>query len=331
MIDQYNRVIDYLRLSVTDHCNMNCCYCRPEGECFQRKQASEVLSLEEYYELCTCFAQLGITKIKVTGGEPLVRPGVISLMRRIKTIPGIKKVTLTTNGLKLSEAAEELSQAKIDGINVSLDSFSPACFSQITGVKDGKKALEKILSGMEQVIRLGIPLKINTVFMKGRNEEELDSFVQMVKKWPVSVRFIEMMPIGEGIRFPTVSGEEIVRRLRLMEGELTVFHKTLGNGPAVYYTAEGWKGQIGLIRAVTEPFCRSCNRIRMTADGKLRLCLAYEQGIDLAAMYRKGMSREEIKTEIQKAVFQKPASHPFDQWRKTGRETEGRDMWQIGG
>lgn len=331
MVDKYNRTIDYLRLSVTDHCNMNCCYCRPGGECFQREGRSDLLSFEEIYLLCECFSELGIRKIKVTGGEPLIRPGVLSLIKHIKHLPGIEQVTLTTNGLCLEESAKELAFMGIDGINVSLDSFLPDCFSKITGVKKGEEALDRILRGMKKAIQLGTPLKINTVLMRGENEKELDSFLQMAKTWPVSVRFIEMMPIGEGIRFQTISGEEILCRLRVLEDGIRACEKYLGNGPAVYYKAEGWKGQIGFIRAVTEPFCRSCNRIRMTADGKLRLCLAYEEGVDLQSMCREGKTKEEIKEVIQKAVLKKPAAHPFDQWKKEGRDEIGKNMWQIGG
>lgn len=331
MIDQYQRTIDYLRLSVTDRCNMNCCYCRPEGECFRGQEGSRLLSLEELYQLCEIFSELGITKIKVTGGEPFLRTGILSLLRRLKKLPGVSSVTLTTNGRMLWDTAEKLAKMGMDGINVSLDSFQPDVFSSITGITNGKAVLDGILRGMDRALELGLPLKVNTVLMRGKNDGEIASFVQLARERPVSVRFIEMMPIGEGKRFETISGEEILTRLHAMEGGLRPCEKQLGNGPAVYYDAEGWKGQIGLIRAVTAPFCSSCNRIRVTADGKLRLCLAYEDGVDLAVMLREKWSREAMKQAICQAVFAKPAAHPLDGWKKEMSRQDGKDMWQIGG
>lgn len=344
MIDQFDRTIDYLRLSVTEQCNLHCCYCRPGGVCSKRGSAPAPLSLLEMYELCGLFAELGITRIKVTGGEPLLRPGALSLMRRLKQLDGIRSVTLTTNGIGLREAARELADLGIDGVNVSLDTFQPEVFSAITGVKDGKAALDIIFGGIRQAIRLGIPLKINTVLMEGKNDGEIASFLQAVRKWPIAVRFIEMMPIGEGAHFSAISGEEIRRQLLALEPGLRLCEKfqeafleksrpgyPVGNGPAVYYDAEGWQGRIGFIGAVTEPFCQSCTRIRLTSDGKLRLCLAHEDGLDLAAMIREGKSREAMKRAIREAVYRKPAAHPFAAWKEKKSCGMEREMWQIGG
>ena len=345
LIDAYGRTMDYLRLSITDRCNLHCLYCRP-GDPYVESNAKTAgdsrrdwvaaLSVEEILRLCRIFAQLGIATIKVTGGEPLLRPGAVELIGRLKGLEGIGKVTLTTNGLLLREAVDELAAAGVDGINVSVDTFVPQRYAQITGLKNGEMALKIVCDGIHLAMDRGIPLKINTVLMPGINGEELEPFVRLAEKQPLSVRFIEMMPMGEGSRFRTVPTEDLLKRI----GEMTPgFHQiadNLGNGPAEYYRGDGWKGQVGVIHAVTQPFCSGCNRIRMTADGKLRLCLAHEDGIDLGQMVRDKQTDQEIREAIIRAVKRKPARHGFGSRGESGSgagcgDSGQRAMWRIGG
>lgn len=348
MEDAYGRTIDYLRISITDRCNLRCKYCMPEGACLVSRR--EILTLEEIQAAAIAASSLGIRHIKVTGGEPLVRSGCCELIGRLKSIPGIEKVTLTTNGILLNRYLEALDQAGIDGINISLDSLEPKRYREITG-KDG---LEEVLSGMEKAILLGIPVKVNAVSIdwEGKGEDWM-ALARLAGRYPVDVRFIEMMPIGYGRDFKPFDHRELLEGLRRAYPGLEADERVHGPGPAVYYRIPGFKGSIGLISAMHGKFCGSCNRVRLTAQGYLKTCLCYEDGADLRKVLREGQEefsdngqegkywrwkyrdcpddaglQRRLRETIVQAVKQKPAMHCFEQPDKI---TESRFMAAIGG
>lgn len=324
MIDSYGREIDYIRISITDRCNLRCVYCMPECG-VESVSHDNILRYNEILSLGEIFAELGIKKIKITGGEPLVRKGAPSLIRDLKRIPGIEKVTITTNGVNLEECAEELSDAGIDGINLSLDTLDPEVFFKITRRND----FEKVMRGFRAVLdRKEISLKINCVpvGIEGQNIFEL---AELSRKYPVHVRYIEMMPIGLGKEYTGCTEDEILRELEARYGTAVNFSGKLGNGPGHYYEFPGFQGKIGFISAMSHKFCSSCNRVRLTSEGYLKTCLQYDVGTDLRALLRGGAPKEEIKEAIQKAIQEKPRAHQFTE--KQGGHGEQHMMSQIGG
>lgn len=324
MIDGQGRVIDYIRISVTDRCNLRCVYCMPEAG-IEPAAHEEILRYQEIERLAGIFARMGIRKIKITGGEPLVRRGIEQLVKNLKKTPGIEQVTLTTNGILLSEKWEGLKAAGLDGINLSLDTLNPQVYRQITR----REGLEKTLEGMKKILEDGtIPLKINCVPMgiPGQNVEEL---VELSRKYPVHVRYIEMMPIGLGKEYRGVTEEELLGELEALYGKSKAYEGRLGNGPGHYFEFSGFWGKIGFISAISHKFCYQCNRVRLTSQGFLKTCLQYENGVELRGLLRSGAGDEELEEVIQKEILCKSASHHFLQEEK--EETEHRIMSQIGG
>lgn len=324
MIDGYGRNIDYIRISLTDRCNLRCVYCMPE-EGIEPVCHSDILTYDEILCLAELFASLGFKKIKLTGGEPLVRKDAAKLAGQMKQIPGIEQVTLTTNGILLADAMEDLAQAGIDGINLSLDTLSPKIFQQITR----RDQFEKTMEGFQAALNYPqIPLKINCVPMgiEGQNILEL---AELARKYPVHVRYIEMMPIGLGSQFEFCSEDSILEGLRKKYGEYKVYEKQLGNGPGHYYQFEGFKGKIGFISAISHKFCESCNRVRLTSQGYLKTCLQYDVGTDLRKLLREGAEDEVIRQAVMDAVQRKPVSHQFVEG--AGEHREEKIMSQIGG
>lgn len=325
MKDGRNRGIDYLRISVTDRCNFRCIYCMPE-EGIKTICHEEVLSFEEILTVCRCMAKLGIKKVKLTGGEPLVRKGFVNLVRGIHEIPGIEEITLTTNGLLLSDQLDELIEAGITSINISLDTLDREQFKKITKV-DG---LDKVLDAIHKTAKSSLgSVKVNVLAAKGMNEKEWLKLATLAKKEPVNVRFIELMPIGLGAKMQPVRKEEIMKVLEKAYGKLTPYKKRMGNGPATYYEADGFKGKLGFISAVSDCFCDACNRIRLTSNGFLKLCLHSKKGIDLREILRSGISEEKVMHVIEKAMLSKPERHHFDDLDK--EHLEDKMMSQIGG
>lgn len=337
MKDSFGREIDYLRISVTDRCNLRCVYCMPEeGVCPVSHE--DILSYEEIEELTEIFSGLGISKIKLTGGEPLVRRNLPVLVRKLKQLPGIKNVTLTTNGILLKEQLPALMEAGLDGVNISIDSLNEQEYARFT--RGG--CLSRALEGLEAACsRKGLGVKVNCVSFW----EEENSFYERVKalgglagNYPVSVRFIEMMPIGYGRKFQN-PGEKMVRDVLEKEyGPLKPYGGKLGNGPCQYYTLSGFAGKIGFISAVSHQFCSSCNRVRLTAAGYLKTCLQYEQGVDLKRILRQNEEKTEIRkkleTAICRAVREKPRAHVFGEGNSLEQNTERLEthtMSQIGG
>lgn len=324
MIDGHGRKIDYLRISLIDRCNLRCVYCMPEDG-VDMVPHTEILTYEEIIRLVKVFAKLGFRKIKLTGGEPLVRKEVAKLVREIKAVEGVEKVTLTTNGTLLAENMEELAAAGIDGINLSLDTLNSEVYEKIVRRDKFTQAME----GFEAALKHPeIPLKINCVPMGMEGQNILD-MAELAKKHPVHVRFIEMMPIGLGKQFEFCSEESILQGLKERYGEYKVYEKKLGNGPGHYYSFEGFQGKIGFISAISHKFCDSCNRVRLTAQGYLKTCLQYDIGADLKSLLREGAEEETIVEAIEKAVYKKPVGHQFG--NEVKEHAESHMMAQIGG
>ena len=322
MFDAYGRNIHYLRLSVTDLCNLRCRYCMPDG--VPKLAHEDILPYEEFLRLAALFAQCGIDTVRITGGEPLVRRGVEQLTAGLKAIPGIRRVALTTNGVLLAQKLPALLAAGLDSVNISLDTLHPETFRRITG----KDELAAVQNGIRAALASGIPVKLNCVPQPGVNEGELESLAAFAQEHPLQVRFIEMMPIGFGAGLPGLSGPELLERFYRRWPQLQpVTRAAFGDGPAVYYSAPGWRGSIGLIAAVHGKFCASCNRVRLTSQGFLRPCLASESGTDLRALLRSGADDAALLQAIQNTILAKPREHHFGQ----GSMPATRGMYRIGG
>lgn len=307
MQDSFERTIEYLRISITDRCNLRCVYCMPE-EGVHAVEHGQVASYEELLRIVGVMAGLGIKYLKVSGGEPLVRKGATEFLARAKKIEGISQVTLTTNGILLPGALPGLIGAGIDGINISLDTLRPGRYAALTR----RGELSQVLSGIDAAYASGIrPLKINTVLLEGVNDDEIVPLAAMARDRELSVRFIELMPIGLGKNFRPISGKRVLEMLTAAYGTPVLTGIKLGHGPAVYYRFPGFAGTIGLIDALTHTFCSGCNRLRLTSRGLLRLCLQYDNGCDLLSPMRAGCSDEDLRALILDAVGNKPAGHHF--------------------
>ena len=325
MFDSKGRNIHYLRLSVTDLCNLRCRYCMPDG--VDKLEREDILTYEEFLHLAALFAQCGVDTVRVTGGEPLVRKGVEQLVKGLKAIPGIRKVTMTTNAVLLEQQLPALLEAGLDSVNISLDTLDPALFAKITA----RDEFAAVQAGIHAALESGIPVKLNCVPQVGVNEGELEALAALAQDKPLQVRFIEMMPIGYGAAMPCISGPELLARFRRRWPELAPLPgaacAALGDGPAVYYTVPGWKGDIGFIAAVHGKFCASCNRVRLTSQGFLRPCLASETGCDLRTLLRGGAADEELLQAIRETIWSKPREHHFGD----NSIPATRGMYRIGG
>ena len=322
ILDSFGRSINYLRISVTDRCNLRCIYCMPP-EGVPQMPHGEILSYEEIRIIVQAAAELGINKIRLTGGEPLVRTDLPKLIKMLSRIGGIQELSLTTNGTLLKNYALELRQAGLSRINLSLDTLKPDRFRYITRL--GR--LKDVLEGISAAKKAGFdPVKINAVVMQGINDDEILDFARMTCEEGCHVRFIELMPFKGMAEF--VPSVEVRQRISLL-GKLEPCPSITGNGPARYYRLAGAKGTIGFISPLTElPFCSRCNRIRLTPDGRLRPCLLGEDEIDLKMPLRNNASTEELRRLILKAVASKPEHHHLE--GGNGRPVK-RKMSQIGG
>ncbi len=324
MRDQYGRTIDYMRISLTDRCNLRCIYCMPEeGICQIPRE--EILGQDEIIKICRLAGELGISRIKLTGGEPLVRKICVPLVKELKALPGIQQVTLTTNGILLKEQLPGLMEAGLDALNISLDTLEAENFRRITR----RDELDRTLEGLEAALSYpSLKVKINCV-PTFQTDQELLQVAALARENPLHVRFIEMMPIGLGKDFTARDENSVKEILEKTYGSLTPVSEVLGNGPCHYYTLGDFKGKIGFISALSHKFCNQCNRVRLTSTGYLKGCLQFENGVDLKALLRNGASDEILKNALQKAIFEKPAGHNFQE-KKNGRE-ESHIMSQIGG
>lgn len=319
MTDQFERTIDYMRISITDRCNLRCRYCMPEGVKYLGH--SEILRYEEVLQIARAAVGLGIVNFKVTGGEPLVRRDCTDFIRRLKGLPGVRTVSLTTNGVLLSPLARELAEAGVDWVNISLDAPDRETFAAITGFD----MLDRVLAGMDACEEAGLPFKLNCVLLPD-SRDRLIPLAHFAQERPVDVRFIEMMPIGLGAGSSGLSWKEALAVLRREWPDLRSVEERRGNGPARCYASRELKGRIGVIDAVSHKFCAQCNRVRLTSTGQLKPCLCYSQGADLREVLR--TCPERLTGTMREAIFRKPRAHCF---HSAGDITEQKCMSQIGG
>ncbi|MFC2041353.1 GTP 3',8-cyclase MoaA [Chloroflexota bacterium] len=323
LFDSWQRQINYLRISVTDHCNLNCVYCSVDS--IPHLPRSEILSYEEVQRLVQVAASTGISKVRLTGGEPLLRYDLNKLVWMISQIEGIDDISLTTNGILLKKYATELKEAGLKRVNVSLDTLKREKFERITG----HDRLEEVLSGIEAARIAGLePIKINMVVLRGMNDDEIIDFARMSTSQGWHVRFIEFMPFGtpEAKALSSVSTRETRERIESL-GKLEPYTGKTGNGPARYYRLAGAEGTIGFISPMTEHFCQTCNRLRLTSDGQLRPCLLDDDEVNLKKALRNGADADELKQLIQQSIDIKRERHHLNE----GLAPDKRPMTQIGG
>jgi len=328
IVDPFNRKITYLRVSVTDHCNYRCHYCRDEDHQTHTKK-SQVLTFEEIARIVRLFAELGVTKVRLTGGEPLLRKDILDLTRMLGEIPGLSDIPLSTNAHLLPAMALKLKNHGINRANISIDSLIPERFKEIT--RDGD--LETVIHGIDAAISVGMkPIKLNMVVMKGTNDDEIESMIEFAINRGLDLRFIETMPIGlAGIEAVDrhLSEKDILDRVYSAYGDRLISQDSKQtDGPAKTLKIEGTNTSIGTISAVSNNFCSSCNRVRLTAKGELILCLGQKDSVSLRDAIRSGMEDQEVKQLILNAITKKPEKHFFD---SVVDNISNRQMVEMGG
>ncbi len=324
--DRHGRRVEYLRLSLTDRCPFRCLYCMPpEGQ--PSIPHAEILSYEEFLRLCRIAVSLGMDRYKITGGEPLCRKGATGFIRELKKIPGVASVTITTNGLLLARALPELADAGIDAVTVSLDAFTQDTLERVTR---SDTRLETILEAMDRTREAGIRVKINTVPVRGVNEDELLPLARYALEKGYQIRFIELMPVGKGKSWSGVPRAEVQAALAQAFGPLAPLNERTGNGPAECLSVAGYPGSVGFIAALSHAFCGRCNRIRLTSTGFLKTCLHHGHGVDLRAILRDGAPDGILALAIRRAVAAKPKGHDFRAQAASDAETPFL-MSSIGG
>lgn len=324
-LDQFGRNIHYLRISLTDHCNLRCVYCMPEDMTFRPN--AELMQDDELLLLVKLFANLGFDKLRLTGGEPTVRAHVVDLVREIAATPGIKNVTMTTNGILLGKLAEPLKQAGLDRVNISLDTLNPTKFKRLT--RWG--TFEQVWDGIEAAERAGLtPVKINAVVVRGYNEDDVVDLANLTLEHSWQIRFIEMMPFAGATELQqaqVVRASEMMEKIQTALGTLVPVNGGKLDGEARMFKLPRAAGEIGFISSVSMPFCASCTRARLTADGKLRLCLLREKEVDLLTPMRQGASLEDLRQLILDGIWYKPWGHGLME----GEVPLNRTMSEIGG
>ena len=326
MIDQFGRQITYLRISVIDKCNLRCLYCMPQG-LVNRTRLAELLTNEELVELATIFVELGVTKIRLTGGEPLLRPGLVDVVRRLAQIEGLAQVAMSTNGVLLKRDARILKEAGLGRVNVSLDTLSREKFAQITG----QDAWQAVVAGIVEAKAVGLePVKVNTVLMKGVNDDEILALVGWAIEQELELRFIEWMPTNS-----LVDGEREGKFLsnEIAQADIERHYRLIPDdpdphSPARSFRIEGTCARVGFINPLSNVFCAMCNRVRLKVNGRIKTCLHGQEELDLKAMLRLGLPREAIKQQIAAAVFLRPEQHFLNR-----SEVPHQDfiMTQVGG
>ncbi len=325
MKDQYGRELKDLRISLTDRCNLRCVYCMPAGG-IDFRPPDELLQDDELVLLVRVAAELGVTRVRLTGGEPTVRAGVVELVRQIAAITGIEDVSMTTNGLLLESLAAPMAEAGLKRVNISLDTMDSEKFSRIT--RGGR--VEKVLAGIAAAEAAGLtPIKLNTVVVRGFNEDDVVPLAALTRERPWEVRFIEMMPfgsVGDFAEAGVVKSEETMAKIEAALGPLQPVNLS-GEDPARTYRLIGGSGTLGLISPVSQPFCAKCGRLRLTSDGRLRLCLLRDDEADLLSPLRRGAAYEEIREIFRAAAYRRPFGHALAE----KMFPQARVMIQIGG
>lgn len=323
--DQYGRDLHYLRISLTDRCNFRCTYCMPEGLNLHRPE--EMMTDDEIILLTRLFAGLGFDKIRLTGGEPTLRPHLVGLVQRITGVEGIRTLTMTTNGVLLRSLAQPLAEAGLQRVNISLDTLDPQRFCEIT--KRG--ALESVWEGITAAEEAGLtPIKINVVMMDAYSLNEAERLARITLTRPWQVRFIEWMPVSRDIDQPVealIRASEVRERIEEALGSLEILHNGARDGEARLYRLPGAAGDLGFIDSVSDPFCDDCTRIRLTADGHMLLCLLHDDDVDLLTPLRKGASEGELNALIREGIWRKPKGHDLAKGIRPSRNV----MSQIGG
>lgn len=318
MKDSFGREINYLRISLTDRCNLRCKYCMPEAG-VDKLSHDDILSLEEVYEIIESFVSLGVNKIRFTGGEPLVRKGLVELISKVSKLEGVKDIGMTTNGILLKKYAGDLKKAGLDRVNLSLDSLEPDRYREIS--RGGN--IEDFWAGIEEARKVGLtPIKINTVLIGGFNDSEIEDLVDLTKDEKIDVRFIELMPIGQAASWAKekfISNDTILDKVK----DLVAVEREDPSSPATYYKLPGAKGRVGIINPISCKFCDKCNRVRLTSEGLLKLCLHSNKEIDLKEALRSG---QDIKKLILESILKKEESHHLEDG-----EYIDKNMNQIGG
>jgi cyclic pyranopterin phosphate synthase len=330
MLDKFSREINYLRVSITDRCNLRCRYCRPkEGISLQGHE--DILRYEEIIRVISVAVKMGLVKVRVTGGEPLVRRGVVDFLSALKNINGLKDISLTTNGILLEEFAKDIFDVGVCRINISLDSLNKDKYFHITNGGD----LNAVFRGIAKAEEIGFsPIKINTVAIKGFNDDEALDFARLAVEKPFQVRFIELMPVG---KTNLDYGEDYMPASQLIEKisqsyelEPMKSKKNKSDGPARIFKIKGGRGEIGFINPVSDHFCSTCNRLRLTSDGKLRVCLLKEKEFDLKKALRENCSDIELENLIREAILLKPKQHDLVCTENSLKKCY-RNMSEIGG
>ena len=318
MYDQYNRKIDYLRISLTDRCNLHCRYCQPEVS--EHVPHKEILRYEELLRICRAALQLGIRKFKITGGEPLLRRGCSNFIANLKQLDGVEQVTLTTNGTLLAQQLPALIAAGVDSINVSLDTLDAAYYTELTG-----GSLDSVLQALQELHVAGIPFKLNCVPLAENGLADIMQLLKLANDYNAPLRFIELMPLDCNTNLRGVSGSEIRSLLEQAGLQLQPDAQRYGNGPASYWRISGYKMPVGFIEPLHNKFCAVCNRVRLTSVGMLKPCLYSDAGMNLKRLLRDGASDADLLQAIQEIIYAKPAGHSFEV------EAASFNMSQIGG
>jgi cyclic pyranopterin phosphate synthase len=335
--DSQGRLIDYLRVSLTERCNLRCIYCMP-ASLSAGEEGGDFLSFEELLRCCRVLASLGIRCVKITGGEALLRRGTASFIAALKGIPGIRQVTMTSNGLLLERELPALLEAGLDGLNISLNTLDEGIFRRLTrcGPWEGSApeggpcgGPERVLQALDAACAGALPVKLNCVPIKGLNGHEVPAIAALARDRPAAVRFIELMPLGEGAGFEPLGGKETAALLESRYGKLLPLGGKLGNGPARYYSLKGFAGAIGFINPLSGPFCGSCGRLRLSSRGFVRPCLASPLGLDLRSLLRSGADDQSLREALRALAARKPERHHFA--RQNGGGLPGLEMFRIGG
>lgn len=312
MRDGFGRRIDYLRVSITDRCNLRCRYCMPTD--LPHVPHEQILRYEEILRVCGIAGELGVHRFRVTGGEPLTRKGATDFVAALRTLPGVEAVGMTTNGSLLLQHLPGLVNAGLSALNISLDTLRPDRYQSLTG----RDELFRVLEGVQRALDAGLRVKINCVVLEGVNDDEVPDLAALAEKWPVDVRFIEVMPLGAARAFRPVPGDELLLRLQKIYPDLAPETPFAGErlahqagGPARHYQSKALKGRLGLIDPISRHFCGGCNRVRLSSQGFLRLCLYHETGLDVRALLRGGATDGEIKAAMEAAILGKPEGHRF--------------------